>query len=416
MSSAVTDICKLAKEASRALALVSSSKKNKALLLMADAVEQQTDNILAANNEDMQAARAAGIGESLLDRLMLSPERIQGIAESLRQIAAQRDPVGEVVAGWKLGNGLQVRQVRVPIGVVGIIYEARPNVTVDAAGLALKAGNAAVLRGGSLAARSNHALSDAIAHAARQAGLPDGCIQSLAGLDRAEVGELLSEKRYVDLVVPRGGAQLIEAVVRNATMPVLWAGAGNCHIYAHQDAQKQMAVDIVINAKTQRPGVCNAAETLLIHSARLADMGKALCEALAAKGVEIRADERVREVFPAAKVATEEDWRTEFLDLIIAVKAVDSLEEAIYHINTYGSLHSEAIVTEDYAAARAFQAQVDAAAVYVNASTRFTDGSEFGMGAEIGISTQKLHARGPMGLTALTSVKYVIDGNGQIRG
>lgn len=416
MNSAVTDICKLAKEASRALALASSEEKDRALRLMADAIEQQAGAILDANKQDMQAARADGVGESLLDRLMLSPERIMAIAGSLRQIAAQKDPVGEVVAGWKLGNGLEVRQVRVPIGVVGIIYEARPNVTVDAAGLALKAGNASVLRGGSMAAKSNHALSDVISQSARQAGLPDGCIQSLAGVDHSEVGELLSENRYVDLVVPRGGVKLIEAVVRNATMPVLWAGAGNCHIYAHEDADADTARDIVVNAKTQRPGVCNAAETLLIHSARLAELGKTLCEALAAKGVEIRADERIREVYPAAKAATEEDWGTEFLDLIIAVKAVDSLDEAIDHINTYGSLHSEAIITQDYAAARAFQAQVDAAAVYVNASTRFTDGAEFGMGAEIGISTQKLHARGPMGLTALTSVKYVIDGSGQIRG
>jgi len=411
----VLDIAKEAKVASRALAGLTTKVKNEALLKMAAALSANKATILAANRADMDAARERGINESLLDRLALSEARIDDMAEALRDLAKLADPVGEVIAGWKLPNGLSIRKTRVPLGVVGVIYEARPNVTVDAAGLALKSGNSVILRGGSMALQSNLALTDIISAAATQAGIPAGAIQSLPSADRESVHELMKMRGYLDLLVPRGGPGLIKMVTENASVPVLWAGAGNCHIYVHADADHQMANDITINAKVQRPSVCNAAETLLIHKDIAAALLPKIIENLEKEGVAIFGCPVTKELRPEVKAATDDDWRTEYLDLKMAVRVVDSLEAAIEHINTYGTLHSEAIITNDYEAVKKFTEAIDAAAVYVNASTRFTDGGQFGMGAEIGISTQKLHARGPMGLTAMTSTKYVIEGEGQIR-
>lgn len=411
---AVEAIAAKAKEASRPLATLATDKKNQALRAMAEALRSNTDVVLAANEEDMKAGVDKGTSESLLDRLMLDEGRVRGMAESLLEVAALPDPVGEVVGGGKLPNGLVVQEVRVALGVVGVIFEARPNVTVDATALALKSGNAVILRGGSLAMASNLALTRIISDAADRAGIPDGAIQALPTADRASVNELMGLQRYVDLLVPRGGEELIKTVIANAKVPVLWAGAGNCHIYVHADADFDMAEEITINAKVQRPSVCNAAETLLVHRDLEESLLPRLVASLQAHGVTVHGDEATQRL-PGVRPATEADWYKEYLDLEIAVKLVDSLEQAIDHINKYGTLHSEAIITTDYKAAKDFTEQVDAAAVYVNASTRFTDGGQFGMGAEIGISTQKLHARGPMGLTALTSKKYIIQGTGHIR-
>ena len=411
---AVEAIAAKAKQASRPLATLATDIKNEALRAMAEALRSNTDAILAANEEDMKAGADRGIGESLLDRLMLDNDRIEGMAGSLLEVAALPDPVGEVVGGGRLPNGLVVQEVRVALGVVGVIYEARPNVTVDATALALKSGNAVILRGGSLAMASNLALTRIISDAADAAGIPDGAIQALPTADRESVNELMGLQRYVDLLVPRGGEELIKTVIANAKVPVLWAGAGNCHIYVHDDADFDMAEDITINAKVQRPGVCNAAESLLVHRDLEESLLPRLVASLQARGVTVHGDKATQKL-AGVLPATEEDWYKEYLDLEIAVRLVDSLEGAIDHINKYGTLHSEAIITADYRAAKDFTEQVDAAVVYVNASTRFTDGGQFGMGAEIGISTQKLHARGPMGLTALTSKKYVIHGTGHIR-
>ncbi len=411
----IAEMGKMAKAASRRLVTTSAGLRNGALEAIADALIAKQDEIVEANAKDMEAARAKGTSESLLDRLMLNEDRVADMAQGLRDVAALPDPVGQVIAGWRVPNGLLIEQVRVPLGVIGIIYEARPNVTIECAALAVKSGNAVILRGGSMAVNSNLTLSRIAAEAGAQAGLPDGAIQSVESTDRESAGKLMRLNEYLDLLVPRGGPDLIAAVVENAKVPVLWAGAGNCHVYVDASADLVMARRIVVNAKCQRPSVCNAAETLLVHK----DVAKVFLEPalkeLAAKGVSIKGCAKTCEIFSYAEPATEEDWRTEFLDLIIAVRVVDGVEEAIDHISTYGTMHSEAIITNDYLSAKKFTEQVDSAAVYVNASTRFTDGGQFGLGAEIGISTQKLHARGPMGLAALTSVKWVIHGEGQAR-
>ncbi len=404
-----------AKEASYKLAGLSTKVKNDALLAMAKALEERMEMILAANEADMEAGRAKGLSKALLDRLLLTPDRVREMAEGLRSLVALPDPVGEIVRMWTRPNGLQIGKMRVPLGVIGIIYEARPNVTVDAAGLCLKSGNAVILRGGAEAFNSNRAITQVISAAATNAGIPAGAIQFVETTDRAAVNIMMKMNEYIDVLIPRGGAGLIQTVVQNATVPVLETGVGNCHVYVDEDADLEMALKIVVNAKTQRPGVCNAMETLLVHEKIAPQFLPMAAAALRAKEVELRGCPRTQEIIPDVVPATEEDWKTEYLDLILAVKVVGSMEEAIAHIHTYGTKHSEAIVTNNYQKARTFVKQVDAAAVFVNASTRFTDGYQFGFGAEIGISTQKLHARGPMGLEELTTTKYIIFGDGQIR-
>lgn len=404
-----------ARAAAAKLATLTAEQKNRALLAMADELERNTDIIMAENTRDLETGRSQGISDALMDRLRLSESRVKEMADSLRDVAALRDPIGEVADGWRLPNGLVVEKTRVPLGVIGIIYEARPNVTVDAAGLCLKSGNAVVLRGSSNAINSNRALAKILADAARANGLPDGCVQLVEDTDRQSARELMRLHGLIDALIPRGGEGLIRTVVENSTVPVIETGVGNCHVYVDRDAEVGMARDIVVNAKTQRPGVCNAAETLLVHADIAALFLPAAAKSLREEGVVLRGDGRTRELVAGVEEATEEDWYTEYLDLVLAVRVVESLDEAIAHINKYGSGHSEAIVTSDYESARRFTEEVDAAAVYVNASTRFTDGGQFGMGAEIGISTQKLHARGPMSLPELTTVKYVVRGNGQIR-
>jgi glutamate-5-semialdehyde dehydrogenase len=421
--STVADTCAAAKRAARALAQTDTAVKDAALETIAAALGARLDEILAANELDMQAGRETGIGDALLDRLRLDAARVAAIALAVRQIAALADPVGEVIDGRRLPNGLDVRKVRVPLGVVAVVYEARPNVTIDAAALCLKSGNAIVLRGSSSAAHSNAVLAHIAAEAAVAAGLPEGCVSLVAGGGREELAELATQRHTVDLIVPRGGEGLKEALQAVATVPVIYAASGNCHVYVDAHADIEQAHAIVINAKTQRPGVCNAAETLLVHERAATKLLPRVVHALAAAGVSIRADVRARDALgdshaiPELKIddADEEDWATEYLAPVLAVGVVDSLEQAIEHIARYGSGHSEAIVTRDTAAARAFQLGVDAACVYVNASTRFTDGGEFGMGAEIGNSTQKLHARGPIGLRELCTFKYLVEGDGHVR-
>lgn len=405
----------LAKAAARRLAVLSSQVKDRALHAMADALEANAARILEANALDVDQAKARGTSGALIDRLTLNAQRVRDMAAGLRQVAALPDPVGEIVRGWRRPNGLRVSKVRVPLGVVGIIYEARPNVTVDAAGLCLKAGNAVVLRGGSEAIRSNTAIAQVIADAAHAAGLPNGAINLIESTDRSAAVEMMQQHGFIDVLIPRGGAGLIRSVVENATVPVIETGTGNCHVYVSASANLDMAEEILVNAKTQRPGVCNAAETLLVHEAVADAFLPRAAKVLAERGVRLVGCERARAIVPAMEPATEEDWATEYLDMILAVRVVASFEAAVEHIAEYGSGHSEAIVTEDYLEAERFVQGVDAAAVYVNASTRFTDGGQFGFGAEIGISTQKLHARGPMGLEELTTVKYVVHGDGQIR-
>jgi glutamate-5-semialdehyde dehydrogenase len=404
-----------AKEAALKLASISTSVKDRALKLMANALEKEESFILEENKKDVAEGEKRGISKALLDRLLLNEKRIRDMAQGLREVAALRDPVGEIVSGWRRPNGLLITKVRVPIGVVAIIYEARPNVTVDAAGLCLKTGNAVILRGSSVALNSNLALTKIISKAATEAGIPDGAIQALSDPSHEAAQELMSLTGYVDALIPRGGEKLIKSVVENAKVPVIETGVGNCHVYVDAQADLEKALPIVINAKCQRPAVCNAAETLLVHESVAEEFLPRLAEALKERGVEIFGCPRTREIVSWVGEAQEEDWRTEYLDLKIAVKVVESLEEAISHINTYGTRHSEAIITEDYTAARKFTERVDAAALYVNASTRFTDGGEYGLGAEIGISTQKLHARGPMGLEELTTTKYIVYGEGQVR-
>lgn len=404
-----------AKQAAAKLAVTSTAVKNAALLAMAAALETQQAEILAANERDMTAAAAKGMKSSMLDRLKLTAERISGMADGLRQVAGLADPVGNVIDGKTLPNGLHITKIRVPLGVIGIIYEARPNVTADAAGLCLKSGNAVILKGGSEAMESNKTVAAILAQAAEGAGIPAGSIQFIDTSDRQAVQDLIHMNGLVDVVIPRGGAGLIQAVVRNASVPVIETGAGVCHTYVDKDANVEMAMKIAFNAKVQRPSVCNAMETLLVHKDIADKFLPMMLMMYNSSAVEIRGDKAVQEYSGQVHPATEEDWSTEYGDLRLSVKIVDSIEEAMAHIAKYGTGHSECIVTDNYQAAQLFQYTVDAAAVYVNASTRFTDGNEFGFGAEIGISTQKLHARGPMALPELTSTKYLINGNGQVR-
>ena len=404
-----------AKQAAAKLAVTSTAVKNAALLAMAAALEAQQSEILAANERDMTAAAAKGMKSSMLDRLKLTAERISGMADGLRQVAGLADPVGNVIDGKTLPNGLHITKIRVPLGVIGIIYEARPNVTADAAGLCLKSGNAVILKGGSEAMESNKTVAAILAQAAEGAGIPADSIQFIDTSDRQAVQDLIHMNGLVDVVIPRGGAGLIQAVVRNASVPVIETGAGVCHTYVDKDADVEMAMKIAFNAKVQRPSVCNAMETLLVHKDIADKFLPMMLMMYNSSAVEICGDEAVQEYSGQVHPVTEEDWSTEYGDLRLSVKIVDSIEEAMAHIAKYGTGHSECIVTNNYQAAQLFQYTVDAAAVYVNASTRFTDGNEFGFGAEIGISTQKLHARGPMALPELTSTKYLINGNGQVR-
>ncbi|MCI8549378.1 MAG: glutamate-5-semialdehyde dehydrogenase [Lachnospiraceae bacterium] len=404
-----------AREAAFFLGKLSVAEKNKGLLAAGEALRRDTDKILAANEEDMEAGRKRGMHEGLLDRLRLTKDRIDAMADGLSQVAALDDPVGEVLSMKKRPNGLVIGEKRVPLGVVGIIYESRPNVTADAFGLCFKAGNAVILKGGSDAIKSNMAIAAAIRKALLDSGLPGDAVQLVETTDREVAKALMRMNGYIDVLIPRGGAGLIRTVVENSTVPVIETGTGNCHIFVDESADLAMAADIILNAKTQRIGVCNACESLLIHKNVSEKLWKVLSGRLSEKHVEIRGDETVCALVPEAVKASSEDWGKEYLDYILSAKTVDSLEEAIAHINRYNTKHSEAIITESYANAQKFLDEVDAAAVYVNASTRFTDGFEFGFGAEIGISTQKLHARGPMGLKALTTTKYIIYGNGQVR-
>jgi glutamate-5-semialdehyde dehydrogenase len=410
-ATSVTDVCRAAKAGARRLAALDTVAKDAALHAIADALIARTPEILEANARDMDLGRENGLSDALLDRLALDEARVAAMADGVRKIAALPDPVGEVLDGFRLPNGLDVTKVRTPLGVVAVVYEARPNVTIDAAALCLKSGNAIVLRGSSSAAHSNAVLAAVAGEAA-----PEGAISLVAGGGREELRELATQDGLVDLIIPRGGEGLKAALSEVATVPVIYAASGNCHVYVDVSADADMAERIIVNAKTQRPGVCNAAETLLIHADAAPRILPRLLTALRETGVELRGDERVRALDPAVTVATDEDWDTEFLALVLAVGIVDSVDEAIEHVNAHGSGHSEAIVTADYAAARAFELGVDAACVYINASTRFTDGGEFGMGAEIGNSTQKLHARGPIGLRELCSFKYVVRGDGHVRG
>ncbi len=407
--------CKNAKTASKFLSTSHQTLKNYALLNIADELIKNSDYICKENERDLAKAKDNGISDVMLDRLRLTPERIEGIADGVRKIVALPDPVGEVVSMTKRPNGLMIGKKRVPLGVVGVIYESRPNVTVDTAALCLKSSNAVVLRGGSEAFYSNLALSNIMKNAIEKAGLPKDAITFVEDTSRDIATQMMRLNEYIDVLIPRGGAGLIKAVVNNATIPVIETGVGNCHIYVDDECDFDMAVKIIINAKTSRPSVCNAIETVLINKNIDDTFYKMLEDALNEKTVEIRACEYTKSKMPSAKDATDEDYATEFLDYILAIKSVDSIDEAISHIDMYGTKHSEAIITDSYKKANKFQESVDAAAVYVNASTRFTDGFEFGFGAEIGISTQKIHARGPMGLNELTTFKYIIQGDGQIR-
>ncbi|HEV2975218.1 MAG TPA: glutamate-5-semialdehyde dehydrogenase [Solirubrobacteraceae bacterium] len=436
----VADVCVAAKRASRALARADSAVKDAALEAIAVALEDRLEEILLANERDMKLGAEDEIGEALLDRLRLDGERVAQIARAVRQIAALGDPVGEVIEGRRLPNGLDVRKTRVPLGVVAVVYEARPNVTIDAAALCLKSGNAIVLRGSSSAEHSNAALARVAAEAVVAAGLPEGSVSLVAGGGRAELAELATQRESVDLIIPRGGEGLKEALQAVATVPVIYAASGNCHVYVDSSANEAQAEAIVLNAKLQRPGVCNAVETLLVHAERAPSFVPRIVRSLTDAGVVVRCDERMFELArdesererpggagspleseasltdsALVQVATEDDWASEYLSLTLAAGIVDSVDDAIEHIGRYGSGHSEAIVTRDTGAARAFQLGVDAACVYVNASTRFTDGGEFGMGAEIGNSTQKLHARGPIGLRELCTFKYLVEGDGHVR-
>lgn len=415
MESYMEMLAGLAKKASIDAAKLGTEAKNRGLLAAADELLAQQEAILEENKKDVEAAQAKGTKQSLIDRLALSEKRIADMAEGLRQIAALDDPIGEVLYMKTRPNGLRIGQKRVPLGVVGIIYESRPNVTADAFGLCFKTGNASILRGGSDAIHSNQAIVRAVKAGLRKEKLSQDLILLVEDTSRDVVNEMMKMHGWIDVLIPRGGAGLIANVVQNSTVPVIETGTGNCHIYVDASADLTMAADIVENAKTQRMGVCNACESLVIHSAAAPDVLPRIVSKLKAHDVEIRGDERACAISPEVVPASEEDWGTEYLDAIISVKIVDSIDEAIAHINKYNTGHSESIITKDYSNALKFQDEIDAAAVYVNASTRFTDGFEFGFGAEIGISTQKLHARGPMGLEALTTTKYIIFGNGQIR-
>jgi glutamate-5-semialdehyde dehydrogenase len=415
----VADVCAQAKAASRTLATLDGVTKDGALEAMARALEERAAEILEANGRDMEAGERNDIGAALLDRLRLDDQRLAAIAGDVRTIASQPDPVGETIEAWQLDNGLDIRKVRVPFGVVAVVYEARPNVTADCSALCIKSGNAIVLRGSSIAAHSNAVMAQVVSEAGESAGLPAGSVSIVAGGDRDELRELSRAEGLVDLIIPRGGEGLKAALKEHATVPVIYAAAGNDHVFVDATADVDDAVAITVNAKVQKPGVCNAAETLLVHSGIAADFLPRVLRDLRESGVELRVDGRTRslagELADSLAEASDADWATEFLALIMAVKVVDSLDAAIEHVNRYGSGHSEAIVTGSDESARAFTEGVDAAVVYVNASTRFTDGGVFGMGAEIGNSTQKLHARGPIGARELTTFKYVVEGSGQVR-
>ena len=413
--SSLISLGKKAKEASYILGNLSSKDKNDALYAMADFLIENSKIIIEANKKDLETSRIKGTSESMLDRLALNEVRIEGMANGLRQVAALEDPVGEVLGMWTRPNGLQIGKKRVPMGVIGIIYEARPNVTSDAAGLCFKSGNAVILRGGSEAINSNKAIAEALREGLKSVGLVEDAVQLVEDTSREVATEMMKLNDYIDVLIPRGGAGLIKAVVNNATVPVIETGTGNCHIYVDEDCDFEMAKNIIINAKTSRPSVCNAAEKLLINEKIAGKFMPIIFEALRENNVEIRGDESLKALDDSVILASEEEWYNEYLDYTIGVKIIKDIDEAINHINKFGSGHSEAIVTKSYEASQTFLQKVNAAAVYVNASTRFTDGEEFGFGAEIGISTQKLHARGPMGLKELTTIKYIIFGNGQIR-
>jgi len=404
-----------AKQASYILASLSAEKKNQVLGRIAEMLIENTDKIIEKNKLDVDNARSKGTSEVMLNRLSLDKKTIAGIAEGIRQVATLEDPIGEVMGMTKRPNGLLIGKTRVPIGVIGIIFEARPNVTADAAALCLKSGNAVILRGGSEAINSNKILVSVMQQALEECGLPIGCIQLVEDTSRQTATELMQLKEYLDLLIPRGGAGLIKAVTENATVPVIETGVGNCHIYINESADIDMAVNILVNAKTSRPSVCNAAEKLLIDRSIASDFLPVIAKALEEKNVTLRCDSEALEIIKNGIPATDEDWDTEYLDYVIGIKVVDGIDEAIKHINTHSTKHSEAIITNNHSNAMRFHREIDSAAVYVNASTRFTDGFEFGFGAEIGISTQKMHARGPMGLKELTTVKYIIFGDGQIR-
>ncbi len=416
LEKSLLDIAQRARSAARKLATLSSGRKDEALRLMADNLRARTALILQRNLEDVEKARKAGLSAAMIDRLTLTESRVETMAAGLEEIIKLQDPVGEIVKMWKRPNGLRIGKVRVPIGVIGFIYESRPNVTVDAAGLCVKSGNAIILRGGSEAIESNSAIADVIAASLGRAGLPEDCVQLLRTTDRAAVGMMLKMDKYIDLIIPRGGKPLIKLVVESSTIPVIMHYEGICHTYVDEFADLDMAESICMNAKVQRPGVCNAMETLLVHSRVAEQFLPRMWDKFSAVGVEIRGCDKTRKILPDAAAASEEDWRTEYLDLILSVKVVESIEEAIEHIDRYGSAHSDAIVTENYTSAQKFLEEVDSSAVFVNASTRFNDGFEFGLGAEIGISTNRLHCRGPMGLEELTTTKYIVYGTGQVRG
>ena len=415
MNEMLIELGKKAKAAEDSLRTISTDKKNQVLSAVADHLVACSETLLKANETDVTNGRANHMPEGLVDRLLLTKERIESMAEGLRQLVGLEDPVGEVTGMKKRPNGLLIGQKRVPLGVIGIIYEARPNVTADAFGLCFKTGNVVILKGGSDAIHSNQAIVECIRETLKEQGIVEDTIQLITDTSRETAGEFMKMNQYVDVLIPRGGKGLIKAVVNQSTIPVIETGTGNCHIYVDETADLNMAADIILNAKTQRVGVCNACESLLVHDSVKEKLLPVLARRLQEKNVELRADEKAIEFMPGAVPAVQEDWGTEYLDYILSIKVVYSVEEAIAHINQYNTGHSEAIITENYTHAQKFLDQVDAAAVYVNASTRFTDGFEFGYRAEIGISTQKLHARGPMGLLALTTTKYIIYGNGQIR-
>ena len=409
------ETCQKAKAASVQLAKLNAETKDKALCRMANALEANADRILQANQKDLEAAKAKGMKPALLERLALDKRKIETMARGLREVSGLPDPVGEIVKTWTRPNGLIINQIRVPLGVVGIIYESRPDVTSDAAGICIKSGNAVILRGGSDAINSNLTIGEILRDALAGTGVPEDAVQVISSTERSVAEEFMQKRQYVDVLIPRGGADLIKTVIEKAKIPVIETGTGNCHIYVEEDADLEKAIPIIINAKVQRPGACNAAEKLLVHSKIAKSFLSKAIEALRKEGVEVRGDEQTRKLAKNVKPATEEDWHTEYLDLIIGVKVVKDLDEAIAHINRYGTKHSDSILTASFEKAMRFIREVDSAAVYWNASTRFTDGNQFGLGAEIGISTQKLHARGPMSVQHLTTTKYFILGSGQIR-
>lgn len=411
----IKQICQKAKAASVEMTKLSADAKNNALCRMANALEANVDKILAANLADVETAKAKGLKTALLDRLALDQKKIQTMAKGLREVSALADPIGTILSSWTRPNGLIISQVRVPLGVVGVIYESRPDVTSDAAGICIKSGNAVILRGGSDALNSNVAIGDVLRDALAGTNVPVDAVQVVNSPERSVAEELMGMQEYIDVLIPRGGADLIKTVVEKSRIPVIETGTGNCHIYVEEDADLEKATPIVVNAKCQRPGTCNAAEKLLVHIKIAQRYLPVVIAELRKQGVEVRGDEETRKIVPDVKAATEQDWYTEYLDLIMGVKVVKNLDEAIAHINKYGTKHSDSILTADFGKALRFIREVDSAAVYWNASTRFTDGNQFGLGAEIGISTQKLHARGPMSVQHLTTTKYVVLGDGQIR-